>query len=82
MLRGIYSHGFEKPSLTQIQGTKPIMKKNDVILQAQSGSGKTATYAMGTLHNIDPASEKVQILALVPVRELGLQVHETYSAFS
>ena len=54
LLRGIYSHGFEKPSAIQQRAIRPIMSGRDLIAQAQSGTGKTATFSMGTLSKIDP----------------------------
>merc|ERR1711939_290938 len=44
LLRGIYAYGFEKPSTIQQRGIVPIVRGHDTIAQAQSGTGKTATY--------------------------------------
>ncbi len=44
LLRGIYAYGFEKPSAIQQRGIKPILRGRDCIGQAQSGTGKTATF--------------------------------------
>jgi len=49
LLRGIYSYGFEKPSAIQQKGIKPIILGHDTIAQAQSGTGKTATFTVGSL---------------------------------
>ena len=49
ILRGIYSHGFETPSSIQQKGILPVARGLDVIGQAQSGTGKTATFAIGVL---------------------------------
>lgn len=54
LLRGIYGVGFEKPSAIQQKGILPILKRRDTICQAQSGSGKTATFAIGMLQLIEP----------------------------
>merc|ERR1712199_119553 len=48
LLRGIYAYGFEKPSTIQQRGIVPIVRGHDTIAQAQSGTGKTATFTMGT----------------------------------
>ena len=48
-LRGIYAYGFEKPSAIQQRAIKPIIKGRDVIAQAQSGTGKTATFSISIL---------------------------------
>lgn len=53
LLRGIYGLGFSLPSAIQQIGIKPIIDKRDVLAQAQSGSGKTATFLIGALQNID-----------------------------
>jgi len=47
LLRGIFAYGFEKPSAIQQRGTLPLIKGRDTIAQAQSGTGKTATFAIG-----------------------------------
>ena len=47
LLRGIYSYGFEKPSAIQQRAIKPLMLMRDTIAQAQSGTGKTATFSIG-----------------------------------
>jgi superfamily II DNA/RNA helicase len=47
LLRGIYSYGFEKPSAIQQRAIKPLLMMRDTIAQAQSGTGKTATFTIG-----------------------------------
>jgi translation initiation factor 4A len=49
ILRGIYAYGFEKPSPIQQKAIKPIIMGKDIIAQAQSGTGKTATFSIGAL---------------------------------
>jgi len=75
LLRGIYSYGFEKPSAIQQRAIVPMAQGKDVIAQAQSGTGKTATFAVGILQQIDTASPDCQGLILVPTRELAQQVN-------
>jgi len=53
LLRGIYAYGFEKPSAIQQKGIVPFIRGLDVIQQAQSGTGKTATFCTGVLQNLD-----------------------------
>jgi len=53
LLRGIYSYGFEKPSTIQQKAIVPTTSGRDIIAQAQSGTGKTATFAIGTLQQLD-----------------------------
>merc|ERR1712205_215351 len=68
LLRGIYAYGFEKPSAIQQRGIVPFAKKLDVIQQAQSGTGKTATFCAGILQNVDYEQAEVQALVLAPTR--------------
>lgn len=75
LLRGIFGYGFEKPSAIQSKGIMPIILKKDIIAQAQSGSGKTATFVIGALQNIDTDSLKIQAIILAPVRELAEQIN-------
>ncbi|KAK6057787.1 DEAD/DEAH box helicase [Cooperia oncophora] len=72
LLRGIYSYGFEKPSAIQQRAIKPIMKGRDVIAQAQSGTGKTATFSISVLQSIDTDLRECQALILSPTRELAV----------
>lgn len=58
VLRGIYGYGFEKPSPIQMKAILPIIQGKDTIAQAQSGTGKTATFAISILQLIDTASDK------------------------
>lgn len=74
LLRGIYAYGFEKPSEIQRKGIVPIAKGLDMIAQAQSGTGKTGTFTIGTLARVDIAVKHVQVLCLVPTRELAQQI--------
>ena len=73
LLRGIYGYGFEKPSIIQQKAILPIIKGYDVIAQAQSGTGKTAAFAIGTLQLVDPEKDEIQCLILSPTRELAHQ---------
>lgn len=75
LLRGIYSFGFEKPSAIQQKGIKPIILGRDTIAQAQSGTGKTATFTIGMLELIDASINECQALILAPTRELAQQIH-------
>eukprot|EP00439_Symbiodinium_sp_Y106_P043688 s1228_g5.t1 len=60
LLRGIYSYGFEKPSAIQQRGIKPILDGRDTIGQAQSGTGKTATFVIGSLQRINYGERHTQ----------------------
>lgn len=74
LVRGVYGYGFEKPSAIQSKGIVPIAQGRDIIAQAQSGTGKTGTFVIGSLTHIDPTLPKPQVLVLVHVRELAKQV--------
>jgi len=76
LLRGIYSYGFEKPSAIQQRGIKPILDGRDTIGQAQSGTGKTATFVIGVLQRIDFGVRGCQALILAPTRELANQIQK------
>jgi len=76
LLRGIYGYGFEKPSAIQQRAIVPIMSGRDVIAQAQSGTGKTATFSIGVLQNIDTSTTETQALVLSPTRELAQQTQK------
>jgi len=80
LLRGIYAHGFEKPSAIQQKGIVPFTKGLDVIQQAQSGTGKTATFCAGILNNLDYSMQDCQALVLAPTRELAQQIEKVMRA--
>jgi translation initiation factor 4A len=73
ILRGIYAYGFEKPSPIQRKAIMPLIQKMDVIAQAQSGTGKTATFTIGALSRINISDKTTQVLCLSPTRELSIQ---------
>ena len=73
LLRGIYSHGFEKPSAIQSVAIMPIVGGRDIIGQAQSGTGKTGTFGIGALSRIDPTKKAVQALIMAHTHELARQ---------
>jgi translation initiation factor 4A len=80
LLRGIYSYGFERPSAIQQKAIVPTISGRDIIAQAQSGTGKTATFAIGTLQQIDPNIRECQALILAPTRELASQIQKVVEA--
>jgi superfamily II DNA/RNA helicase len=82
LLRGVYSYGFELPSAIQQKAILPVLDGHDVIGQAQSGTGKTATFSIGMLQRIDENMEKTQAIILTHTRELALQVKSVATALS
>jgi translation initiation factor 4A len=82
LLRGIFAYGFEKPSPIQSKAIKPVIEGNDVIAQAQSGTGKTATFTIGALQRVNIAEQTTQVLILSPTRELSTQTSKVVSNLS
>ncbi|KAI0241993.1 Eukaryotic initiation factor 4A-II [Lamellibrachia satsuma] len=80
LLRGIYAYGFEKPSAIQQRAIIPCIEGNDVIAQAQSGTGKTATFAVAILQKLDMTLKECQALILAPTRELAQQIQKVVIA--
>ncbi|XP_006009532.1 eukaryotic initiation factor 4A-I isoform X2 [Latimeria chalumnae] len=80
LLRGIYAYGFEKPSAIQQRAIVPCIKGYDVIAQAQSGTGKTATFAISILQQVDIDLRATQALVLAPTRELAQQIQKVIVA--
>lgn len=72
--------GFEKPSAIQQKGIVPFTKGLDVIQQAQSGTGKTATFCAGILNNLDYSILQCQALVLAPTRELAQQIDKVMAS--
>jgi superfamily II DNA/RNA helicase len=73
ILRGIFASGFDKPSPIQRRAIKPLMDGKDIIGQAQSGTGKTATFTIGALTHVKVEDNTTQVLILSPTRELSTQ---------
>lgn len=82
LLRGICSYGFEKPSTIQSKAIMPIIAGEDVIGQSQSGTGKTATFLIGTLQRVDKDLKCPQVLILSPNRELSMQIYEVLGSLN
>jgi translation initiation factor 4A len=78
LLRGIFAYGFEKPSPIQQKAIKPIILGKDVVAQAQSGTGKTATFTIGALANVDVTNNNTQVLVLSPTKELTIQTAKVF----
>jgi translation initiation factor 4A len=82
LLRGIYGYGFEKPSQIQSFAIVPMIAKKDILGHAQSGTGKTGTFVIGSLAQVDPAAKVIQVLVISPVRELAEQTTKVATALS
>ena len=75
LLRGVFSYGFENPSVIQNSAIPVLSKGKDVIAQAQSGTGKTGAFAIGCLNKLDEEKKRTQVLIISPTHEL---VNQTY----
>ena len=82
LLRGIYTMGFEKPSVIQQKAIKPFMEGKDLIAQAQSGTGKTATFGISILQSIDESVKETQAVIVSHTRELSNQIYNVLSNLS
>jgi translation initiation factor 4A len=80
LLRGIYAYGFEKPSAIQQRAIIPCIRGQDVIAQAQSGTGKTATFSIAILQQLNLTIKDCQALILAPTRELAQQIQKVVLA--
>ncbi|KAK3095333.1 hypothetical protein FSP39_013331 [Pinctada imbricata] len=80
LLKGIYAYGYEKPSMIQQKAIPQCLTGRDVIAQAQSGTGKTATFSVGVLQRLDIEDKRCQALILAPTRELAIQTHRVVTA--
>jgi translation initiation factor 4A len=78
LLRGIFAYGFEKPSPIQQKAIKPLVLKKDIVAQAQSGTGKTGTFTIGALANVDVTDNTTQVLVLSPTKELASQTAKVF----
>lgn len=80
ILRGVYAYGFENPSPIQKKAVLPMMSGHDIIAQAQSGTGKTGAFTVGTLCSINCNIPQTQALLLAPTRELAKQTFNVISS--
>lgn len=74
LIKGVYIYGFREPSKIQINGIKAINSHNDCIIQSQSGTGKTGTFLLGVLNNIEENNDS-QCIIITPTRDLSNQVY-------
>jgi ATP-dependent RNA helicase DeaD len=82
LLRALADVGYENPSPIQAATIPPLLEGRDVIGQAQTGTGKTAAFALPLLARIDPSKTKPQALVLAPTRELAIQVAEAFQKYA
>ena len=73
LLRGIVKMGYCDPSPVQEAAIKPMLDKQDLLVQAPTGTGKTAAFGLPILENTDPTNRQIQTVILCPTRELAVQ---------
>ena len=76
IMKAVKNMGFEEASPIQAKAIPAMMEGNDIIGQAQTGTGKTAAFGIPLLEKIDPRNKKLQAIVLCPTRELAIQVAE------
>lgn len=82
LLRAVTELGYETPSPIQAAAIPKLLAGEDLLGQAQTGTGKTAAFALPLLARLDPAQNEPQILVLAPTRELAIQVAEAFQAYA
>jgi ATP-dependent RNA helicase DeaD len=82
ILKAVQEAGYETPSPIQAQSIPPLLAGRDLLGQAQTGTGKTAAFALPLLGRIDPKSKASQMLVLAPTRELAIQVAEAIQSYA
>jgi ATP-dependent RNA helicase DeaD len=82
LLKAINDVGYEAPSPIQLATIPVLLAGKDIVGQAQTGTGKTAAFALPMLEKIDTKSREVQALVLTPTRELAIQVAEAFHSYA
>ncbi|WP_202842747.1 DEAD/DEAH box helicase [Luteimonas saliphila] len=82
LMQALADVGYESPSPIQAATIPPLLQGRDVLGQAQTGTGKTAAFALPALARLDPAARKPQVLVLAPTRELAIQVAEAFQKYA
>lgn len=82
VLKGLEKVGYETPSPIQAEVIPHVVEGRDVLGQAQTGTGKTAAFALPVLSKIDLSQKNPQVLVLAPTRELAIQVAEAFQTYA
>jgi ATP-dependent RNA helicase DeaD len=82
LLKALDDVGYESPSPIQAATIPPLLEGRDLVGQAQTGTGKTAAFALPVLSRIDLRKPVVQALVLTPTRELAIQVAEAFQKYA
>lgn len=82
VLRALDELGYETPTPIQAASIQPLMSGQDILGQAQTGTGKTGAFALPLLCSVDANLNAPQILVLAPTRELAVQVAEAFTSYA
>ncbi len=82
ILQALKDVGYEAPSPIQAASIPPLLEGRDILGQAQTGTGKTAAFALPILSRVDVTQKHPQVLVLAPTRELAIQVCEAFQAYA
>ena len=82
LLKALEAIGYQEPSPIQKAAIPELMLGRDLVGQAQTGTGKTAAFALPMLAALDPEQRKPQVLVLAPTRELALQVADAFNSYA
>ncbi len=82
LLEAVEGCGYTEPSPIQKAAIPELLLGRDLVGQAQTGTGKTAAFALPLLARLDPAQRTPQVLVLTPTRELALQVAESFNSYA
>ncbi len=81
-MKAIGDVGYGTPSLIQVRTIPLLLEGRDLVGQAQTGTGKTAAFALPILEKLDPKLDGAQALVLTPTRELAIQIAEAFHTYS
>ena len=82
LLKAVQDVGYEQPSPIQAEAIPALLEGHDLLGQAQTGTGKTAAFALPLLSRLDLSRREPQILVLTPTRELAIQVAEAFQTYA
>jgi ATP-dependent RNA helicase DeaD len=82
ILSALSDVGYETPTPIQAQTIPLLLEGKDILGQAQTGTGKTAAFALPLLSNLELEQKQPQILVLAPTRELAIQVAEAFKTYA
>lgn len=82
LLQALSSVGYEAPTPIQAASIPPLLQGADLVGQAQTGTGKTAAFALPALNKVDTTLAYTQVLVLTPTRELAIQVAEAFQTYA